>query len=93
MHCADTRWRLALCCEHTWALRHLAQGSPLNITLDGPCCACPCCACCLTHVPSPPRRYFNKRDPVEVLEADPDLVRRAQVGGAAGGGVRVWERG
>jgi hypothetical protein len=23
--------------------------------------------------------YFNKRDPVEVLEADPDLVRRAQV--------------
>jgi hypothetical protein len=32
---------------------------------------CCCCCCCC--------RYFNKRDPVEVLEADPDLVRRAQV--------------
>jgi hypothetical protein len=26
-----------------------------------------------------PCRYFNKRDPVEVIEADPELIMRAQV--------------
>jgi hypothetical protein len=25
--------------------------------------------------------YFNKKDPVAVIEADPDLIRRAQVRG------------
>ena len=28
--------------------------------------------------PLPPRRYKLERDPIEVLEGDPDLVRRAQ---------------
>ena len=36
-------------------------------------------ACAHARVPVLVPRYFNKRDPVEVLESDPDLVRRAQV--------------
>lgn len=34
--------------------------------------------------------YFKKKDPIAVLEADPDLIRRAEVGDWIG--VRGWFR-
>lgn len=37
-----------------------------------------------------PARYFNKRDPVEVLEADPELIMRAQVRAHAVGFHTAW---
>jgi len=36
--------------------------------------------------------YFLKKDPIEVLEADPDLIRRAEVCVCAGGALRRRRR-
>lgn len=56
MGCAETPRMEAgtLCCAHTVVgIAPPCTGfTTQNITLDGPCCACPCCACCLTH-PAP----------------------------------------
>jgi hypothetical protein len=37
------------------------------------------CMPLLLFLPALLHRYFNKRDPVEVIEADPELILRAQV--------------